>query len=120
MDSEAGRPLLEGRRPPRRDDSRPPPDELCVGCSSAIDCAGAEGAEDVVGWTISDDGGKTPVVGWMIADEGGRTPVDCCSTGALVAASVSVVAVVGGIMSDEAGRPTEGCRAVLLVATSGA
>lgn len=63
MDSEAGRPLLEGRRPPRRDDRRPPPEELCVGCSSAIDCAGAEGVEDVVGRTTSDDGGKTPVEG---------------------------------------------------------
>lgn len=37
MDSDAGRPLLDGRRPPRRDDRRPPPAELCVGCSSAID-----------------------------------------------------------------------------------
>lgn len=45
----------------------------------------------------------------MAADEGGRTLVDCCWAGALVAASVSVVAVVGGIISDEAGRPTEGC-----------
>jgi hypothetical protein len=105
MDSDEGRPLLDGRRPPRRDDRRPPPAELCVGCSSAIDWVGTEGADDV---------------GWTIADEGGIAPVGCCSTGALVAASVSVLDVVGVTISDGAGRPTEGCWAVLLVTTSGA
>jgi hypothetical protein len=44
-----------------------------------------------------------------------------CSTGALVAASVSVLEVVGRTISDDAGKPTEGCwaaRVLVLVSTS--
>lgn len=126
MDSRSGKPLLEGRRPPRRDDRSPPP-ELWVGCSSAIDCVGAEDAGDVVGRTISDDGGKTPVeasaaeervgadstslevVGRTIADKGGRTPVEGCATGVLVAVSLSMFEVVGRTMSEGSGKPEEGC-----------
>ena len=56
ISDDAGNPLLDGSRPPRRDEISPP----WVGSSTTLDCAGAAGADEV-GSTIAEDGGRTPV-----------------------------------------------------------
>jgi hypothetical protein len=118
ISDDAGNPLLDGSKAPRRDETSPP----WVGSSTTLDCAGAAGADEV-GSTIAEDGGRTPVedgtrppkrdersppwvgssttldcagaagadeVGSTIADDGGRTPVDDWTTLVLLGSSFSV------------------------------
>lgn len=95
MDSDAGKPLLDGIRPPKRDERSPP--DVEVDSSAVVVCAGADGDDEVVGTTISEDGGKTPVE----ASVGRWATV-------LVRASVSVLAEVGRMISEVAGRSPVG------------
>lgn len=69
ISDDAGKPLLVGRMPPKRDETSPP----WVGSSTTLDCAGAAGADEV-GSTIAEEGGRTPVDGRRPPKRDERSP----------------------------------------------